>query len=121
MKKPPVPTKYNVIPVAKPRQTRSDVWKKRPCVMKYRAFADECRASGMTIPPVGSHIVFILPMPKSWSKKKKKIMDGQPHTQRPDVDNLGKSVFDALYEDDSHIYDIRMSKFWGQTGQIIIK
>ena len=33
----------DITPVAKPRQTRSDVWKKRPCVVKYRQFADDLR------------------------------------------------------------------------------
>jgi Holliday junction resolvase RusA-like endonuclease len=89
--------------------------------MKYRAFADECRASGMGIPESEAHIIFILPMPKSWSKKKKKAMDGMPHQQIPDVDNLGKSILDSLFKDDSHIYDIRLSKFWGRSGKIIIK
>jgi hypothetical protein len=33
----------NLKPVPKPRQTRSDKWKQRPCVMAYRTFADELR------------------------------------------------------------------------------
>jgi len=39
---------YKITPVPKPRQTRSDKWKQRPCVMRYRAFADEVRAAGHT-------------------------------------------------------------------------
>jgi Holliday junction resolvase RusA-like endonuclease len=112
---------YQICPVAKPRQTRSDVWKKRPCVMRYRSFADECRASGMEIPEAGAHIIFIIPMPKSWSEKRKKAMDGQPHQQTPDIDNICKSLLDSLFKNDSHIYDIRLSKFWGRNGKIIIK
>jgi len=30
--------------MGKPRQTRADVWKKRPCVMAYRAWADKLRS-----------------------------------------------------------------------------
>ncbi len=116
----PCPTEYCIIPTPKPRQTKADVWKKRACVMRYRAFADQCRAMGMKINESDSHIVFILPMPKSWSKKKREAMDGQPHQQKPDIDNLCKSVLDALHKDDSHIYNIRLSKFWGQKGKIII-
>jgi len=118
----PCPTEYHVVPIPKPRQTRRDKWEKRACVMRYRAFADQCRAMGMQINESGSHIVFILPMPKypSWSKKKRAAMDGQPHQQKPDIDNLCKSVLDALHKDDSHIYNIRLSKFWGQKGKIII-
>lgn len=113
-------TEYEITPVAKPRQTQSDRWKQRPCVMKYRAFADKCRASGMEIPPAGAHIVFIMPMPASWSIKKRRVLDGQPHQQVPDVDNLGKSVFDALYKNDSHIWDVRLTKLWGYSGKIIV-
>ena len=119
MKK-PTPTEYAINPVAKPRQTRSDIWRKRPCVMKYRAFADECRASGMTIPSAGSHIVFIMPMPASWSIKKRRAMDGQPHQQVSDLDNLLKALLDSLFKDDSHIYDIRATKLWGYSGKIIV-
>lgn len=119
---PPIPLEHQIVPIPKPRQTKSDKWKKRPCVMRYRAFADQCRALGMRINESGSHIVFILPMPKypSWSKKKRAAMDGQPHQQKPDIDNLCKSVLDALHKDDSHIYNIRLSKLWGQEGKIII-
>lgn len=118
----PCKTEYDIVPTPKPRQTKADVWKKRDCVMRYRAFADQCRALGMQINESGSHIVFILAMPKypSWSKKKRVAMDGQPHQQKPDIDNLCKSVLDALHKDDSHIYNIRLSKFWGQKGKIII-
>ena len=111
---------YQINPVPKPRQTQSDKWKKRPCVMNYRAFADECRFSGMRVPEYGARMIFIVAMPESWSEKKKKAMDGKPHKQTPDVDNFLKSVLDSLFKNDSHIYDIRISKFWGRTGKIII-
>lgn len=113
-------TEYEITPVAKPRQTQSDRWKQRPCVMKYRAFADKCRASGMEIPLAGVHIVFIMPMPASWSIKKRRAMDGNPHQQTPDLDNMVKAVADSLHKDDSHIYDIRATKLWGYSGKIII-
>lgn len=61
-----------------------------------------------------------MPMPKSWSAKKRELMDGMPHQQRPDVDNILKSLMDALCEDDSYIYDVRATKRWGQTGRIVL-
>lgn len=112
---------YDITPVAKPRMTRADKWKKRPAVLKYRAFCDECRIKGMTIPESGAHIVFYIPMPESWSKKKKEKYNLYCHQSRPDIDNLVKSVLDALFDDDSHIYDIRASKFWSYTGSIYVK
>ncbi|MES0445055.1 MAG: RusA family crossover junction endodeoxyribonuclease, partial [Desulfobacterales bacterium] len=83
---------YKITPVPKPRQTRSDKWKQRPCVMRYRAFADEARALGITIEDGGSTVLFSIPMPKTWSEKKKLRMDAEPHQQKPDIDNLLKSL-----------------------------
>lgn len=113
--------KYIITPVGKPRMTRADKWKQRPPVMRYRMFCDEARLHGIRVPENGVHITFVLPMPQSWSKKKRASMDGQPHQQKPDLDNLTKSLLDALFEDDSHIWDARTSKIWGETGMIIIE
>lgn len=113
--------KYIITPVGKPRMTRCDKWKQRPPVMRYRMFCDEARLHDIRVPECGAHITYVLPMPKSWSKKKRAAMDGQPHKQKPDLDNLTKSLLDALFEDDSHIWDSRTSKVWGETGMIIIE
>jgi Holliday junction resolvase RusA-like endonuclease len=59
-------------------------------------------------------------MPSSWSKKKRQAMAGKPHQQKPDKDNLEKALMDAIYADDSHIWDSRVTKLWGEEGQIII-
>lgn len=117
-----------VSPVAKPRQTRADKWKKRPCVMAYRSFADHLRLAARQVdfhlPPAGVSIIFYLPMPESWSGKKKQRMAGQGHTQKPDLDNLLKAVFDALLGDDSHIWALgRVEKRWaevGHEGEIVV-
>lgn len=111
----------DITPCPKPRMTRSDKWKKRPIVMKYRAFADELRLKVGDYKPGGVvFITCIIPMPKSWSKKKKEIMDGIPHQQKPDIDNYLKAFLDALCDDDSHVWDLRGLKFWGKTGKIVI-
>ena len=121
-KKPSGPTEYGINPVAKPRMTRADKWKKRKCVMKYRNFCDQVRMSGLILPPAGYHVIFILPMPKypSWSKKKRVAMDGQPHQQTPDKDNLEKALLDALFQNDAHIWDGRVTKLWGYSGKIVV-
>ena len=111
---------YNVTPVPKPRQTRSDKWKKRPSVIKYREFADQVRAAGIEIPVSGAEIVFKLPMPISWSKKKRAKMLGSPHQARPDIDNLLKALLDAIFDEDSCVWDIRASKLWSESGSITI-
>lgn len=112
---------YLITPMGKPRMTRSDKWKLRPPVARYRLFCDEARLHDIRVPESGAHIIFILPMPDSWSKKKCALMDGRPHQQKPDVDNLTKSLLDALFEDDAHIWDVRVSKRWGEAGMIIIE
>lgn len=110
---------FKITPVPSPRMTRQDVWKKRPCVMKYRAFKDECRLKGADVKS-GDHITFIIPIPKSTSKKQRELLIGRPHMKRPDVDNLCKAILDAIHKEDSHIHDIRISKIWGIEGGILI-
>lgn len=62
---------YNVVPMDKPRMTRADKWKQRPEVMRYRAFCDHVSLLGMELPESYSYVTFVIPMPKSWSKKKR--------------------------------------------------
>lgn len=110
---------YAITPVAKPRQTRSDKWKQRPAVMRYRKFADEVRAAGVEIGDT-LNVVFYLPMPASWGKRKRNEMHLQPHQQKPDIDNLVKALLDAVLDDDSHVYEIRAVKFWDEVGSFFI-
>ena len=109
-------------PVAKPRMIKSDNWKKRKCVEKYWAYKDELNAKlkGFVFPDSNYWIVFYIPMPKSWSKKKKKLMMNRPHQQTPDKDNLEKAFLDCLFKNDSHIWDGRITKLWSDKGQIDI-
>ena len=45
----------------------------------------------------------------------------QPHTQKPDLDNLIKAFKDALLKEDSHVwcYDM-MTKVWDYEGSIVV-
>lgn len=111
--------------MGKPRMTRADAWKKRPCVTKYWAFKHELVLLTKNIDIAPDDILgvaFVIQMPKSWSKKKKAEYDGQPHKQKPDLDNLIKSVMDCLFKEDSHIWKFSPSpyKIWGTKGQIIL-
>lgn len=112
---------YQITPVPAPRQVRKDKWNPSPMVLRYRAFRDEVRLRQVTIPDAGAWVVFTLPMPPSWSKKKRAEMDGAPHQQTPDVDNLLKATLDSVFENDAHIWDIRATKFWGVTGSIEVR
>lgn len=65
------------------------------------------------IPPEqGGHLVFYMPVPKSWKEYKKKEMDGKLHLQIPDWDNLAKGFFDSLMVQDKGIADVRVTKKW---------
>jgi len=112
--------KYNIVPVPKPRMTKRDRWAKRACVLRYWDFKDEVRVSGMRVKESGTFITFTIAMPKSWAKKKKWLMNGTPHQQKPDIDNLIKGLLDALYEDDSVVWEICARKGWGYEASIEI-
>lgn len=112
---------YRILPMGKPRMTRRDVWKKRDVVVRYHKFKDDCRELGITVKN-GDSIRFIMPMPPSWSAKKRAEMYGKPHTQVPDLDNLLKALQDATLEEDSHIHSLNgLSKVWGEEGMILIE
>jgi len=118
-------TVLSVTPMPKPRMTRADAWKKRPVVVKYWLWCDEirkeCQDKGIVLTEVLS-LVFVVPMPPSWSKKKKKEKDGTKHQQRPDLDNYVKAYKDSFKSDDSFVYSYKnISKVWGYTGEIIVK
>jgi Holliday junction resolvase RusA-like endonuclease len=89
--------------------------------MRYRAFADELRLKYGKELPHSVELVFHMPMPKSWSKKKRELMLGKPHQQRPDWDNLSKAVCDALVKEDSVIWRCMATKLWAEEGSITIK
>ncbi len=111
--------KYDLTPCPAPRQGRSDRWKARPCVLRYRAFKDAVRKAKVAIPQP-CKVVFWLPMPRSWSKKKRAKMAATPHEQRPDLDNLEKALLDAVFEEDGHIWSVWAEKRWGEAGAIQI-
>lgn len=104
-------------PLPKPRMTRSDKWKQRKCVVAYRRWCDQLRKHIDTIPDE-LQVVFAIPMPASWSAKRRASMDGEPHQQRPDLDNLLKALMDATKKDDSHVHSIQAKKIWAIDARI---
>lgn len=113
-------TVYNINPCPKPRMTQRNKFKISEPQARYNAFKDMIRLNRVTIPESGFHVIFVIPVPHSISKKKKLERINKPHTQRPDVDNYLKALFDAVHKEDSHIWDERASKIWGRTGKIIV-
>ncbi|TDL35706.1 RusA family crossover junction endodeoxyribonuclease [Macrococcoides bohemicum] len=70
----------------------------------------------MTDKPLKVTLLFEIPMAKSWSKKKKAEYINQPHTAKPDIDNLVKTVLDAannhIWIDDGQVYEIHTNKIY---------
>jgi Holliday junction resolvase RusA-like endonuclease len=77
----------------------------------------------MELPLSNAMVTFVVPMPDSWSEKKCKVFDGKPHQsdRGPDLDNFLKALGDALYKNDSCIWDVHVRKIWGYDGKIIIE
>jgi Holliday junction resolvase RusA-like endonuclease len=113
---------FKIVPVPKPRMVRSDRWRKRPCINHYWAFKDELVRQAKKVKFVlGDRygVTFFLPMPDGWSKKRRESFLGHPHQQKPDLDNLCKSVQDCLKVNDAVIYEIEAQKLWWNEGKII--
>lgn len=102
--------------------TRRDKWLKppRPGVAAYFAFRDHVKALGIEVLD-GARVTFYLPMPPSWSKKKRAAFNGKPHRQKPDVDNLCKALLDAVYTDDCAISSISIEKRWAEMPGITVE
>ena len=116
---------YDITPCPKPRMTRQDKFRgkpgrkpTRPCVARYWAFKQEVQLKMKDIDLNECHVCFYIPMPDSWSKKKKQKMCLVKHQQTPDLDNLFKGLADALYGDDSGIWSISANKVWSYAPAI---
>lgn len=73
----------------------------------------EAKAKGFKIPHQGASIKFFIPVPKTWSKKKKKQYHQTLHQSRPDLDNLLKAMTDSLCEEDKYIAHYgELAKYW---------
>jgi Holliday junction resolvase RusA-like endonuclease len=113
-------------PLGKPRMTRRDKWKKRPCVMRYREWADKVRAAAGTVPPAErvkslSWVATFEP-PASWSKKRWSKAIGTLHQVKPDRDNLDKGILDILYpRGDQAIAHGTITKRWGLQARLVIR
>ena len=112
--------------MGKPRMTRRDKWAQRDAVVRYRAWADQVRASAgfmakrTLTKPVSLTCWFFLPMPASWSKIKQANHLGRAHTGKPDTDNLLKSVMDSLWENDSLVFKVTAAKFWHDSPMVSV-
>lgn len=69
-------------------------------------------------------MLLCIPMPKSWSKKKRAEHLGKYKVTKPDNDNYEKAVYDALnghaWHDDSQIAWNDTKKIYAEEGEIIV-
>jgi Holliday junction resolvase RusA-like endonuclease len=107
------------VPVAKPRMTQSDRWEKRPAVLRYWAYCDKVKWAAYNAgyqdqchSITGIRLVAYLPLPPSWNSARRALHIGKPHFSRPDLDNLLKSIPDALTNDDSSVWQLTAQKLY---------
>jgi Holliday junction resolvase RusA-like endonuclease len=112
---------FEVTPVPKPRMTSADKYLHRPIVQRYWRYKDALNslAPNWKLPDERTWLIFVMPITKSWTKKKKALRLGQPHQQKPDKDNLEKGFLDAWGED-KQFWDGRSTKVWGKSGSIYV-
>lgn len=114
-----------ILAVGKPRMTQRDKWKKRKPVIQYRAFCDELIRLMQEAEPewaallfqgevevIGITSIVRLPMPPSWSGKKREAKAGTLHDSKPDASNIYKAIEDAICVEDKQVAQIGCSKFW---------
>lgn len=67
------------------------------------------RGKDMLDQPLKLSLCIYMPIPKSWTKKKREEYDGKYHDKKPDQDNIIKAVCDAMngivYTDDRLIVE----------------
>ena len=70
--------------------------------------------------PVSVVLAFYMPIPKSYTKKKKALMQDEtyPHTNKPDIDNMVKFYLDCLPFDDKVIYKIEAEKIYSTRPRV---
>jgi Holliday junction resolvase RusA-like endonuclease len=125
---------FDVIPMGAPRMTQSDKWKTNPnhidpmkrqrkSVMQYFAFKNALRLQAIQLHfELGKVLdaIYLMPMPNSWSIKKKELMNGMPCEVKPDTDNITKGIKDTFRKNDSDIWYEKAEKRWAFKGSIII-
>ena len=106
------------IPLARPRLSRHTTYNPQSHLLKeFNLVIDSQNPNkSMFIGPIEMNVVFYMPIPKSWSKKKQDEVYATFHKKRPDISNLIKFVEDGvqgvLYDDDCIISSVTAQKIY---------
>jgi Holliday junction resolvase RusA-like endonuclease len=125
---------FDVIPTSAPRMSQSDRWKTNPnhpdpkkrqreVVTKYFAYKDTLRWQAKQMNYEFKNyldIVFIVPIPDSFSEKKKQRLNGTPVKTKPDIDNYVKAFMDSLKSEDGDVWFIKAIKVYGFKGSVLV-
>lgn len=94
--------------------TNRDRWFKRPITTRYWEWVNAAKPLIPDIPPWAERVelrVFV-EFPKSFSKKKRKMLFGEPNRGRKDIDNFLKAALDTIFQQDCSIYSVSAEKRW---------
>ncbi|HDV6077142.1 TPA: RusA family crossover junction endodeoxyribonuclease, partial [Staphylococcus pseudintermedius] len=92
--------------------------------VKHKKFVADQLPTLMIDKPIRLTVEFYFKPSKSWSKRKKESHIGQPHSIKPDIDNLLKTILDAgngkVWADDVLISEIRTFKKWDSIARTVL-
>ena len=117
---------FNITPVpaSRPRVTRYGTYFPKKYTLFRKQFSE--LLDGITTPTndglLSVRLDFYVQIPKSWSKKKTKEMEGKYCSNNADLDNYCKAALDGLegryYENDKQVAMIRARKFYSTNARI---
>lgn len=125
---------FDIVPMGAVRMTQSDRWKtdpnhkdpnkrQREVVARYFNFKSVLllQSKQMNFELTDKlDIVFLVPMPASWSEKKKSRENKQPVRSKPDLDNYVKAFMDALSVEDGFVWKMTAEKRYAYRGSILV-
>ena len=83
------------------------------------------RGRAPTSHPVRVEIVARMPIPRSWTDKKRREHFGKPADKKPDADNVAKLILDALnglvFEDDKQVVSLTVEKIQWPYGSVSVR
>ena len=95
-----------------------------------KLIAEQFLLQGGTVfdyPYLSMDIVAYFPIPKATKKADRLLLESEcvPYDRHIDLDNLAKAVMDSVigiaYMDDKQIVSLRVKKYYGKVGRVVIR